>query len=119
VLTTFTPIDCNHVLLADEPEVPLPGLGGFVWEKLKKGMAFLHDTASYVIDHCHCQDPGLLQELLTSLYTYMTQGQYPMWYKDHKDLVECGIARFMKGGDVNIAEPMALVGILHFFEQEG
>ena len=119
VHTTFIPIDCNHVLLADEPEVPLPKLRGFMCEKHKQGTAFLHVTASYAIDGYHYQDPRLLEELATSLYTYIIQGQYPMWYNGHDELVEYGIARFIKGGDVNVAEPMALVGILHFFAQKG
>jgi hypothetical protein len=121
VHTGFTPIDCDDALLAVEPEVPSPKLQGFPWEKLKQGTAFLHltcVTASYAVDHC--QDVRLVQELSTSLYTFITRGKYPMWYKDRQDLVEYGIARFMgEGQEVIVEELMALVGILRYFEAEG
>ena len=68
-------------------------------------MTFLHSTcvtASCAIDHC--QDVQLLQELSTSLYTYITRGKHPMWYKDGQDLVEYVIARFMDEGEEVIVD---------------
>jgi hypothetical protein len=62
----------------------------------------------------------LLQELSTSIYTFIAWGKYPLWYKESQKLIEYGIARFM--GDRNsviIEEPMALVGMLRYFEAEG
>ena len=54
------------------------------------------------------------------MYTYITQGKYPMWYKDRQNLIEYSVARFMgEGEEVIIEEPMALVGIVWFLEAEG
>ena len=117
VHTGFRPIDYDDALLAVEPEVPSPELQGFPWEELKQGTAFLHSTyvtASCAVDHCH--DVRLVQELSTSLYTYITRDKYPMWCKDRQDLVEYGVARFM--GEVIVEEPMALVGILRIVRQK-
>lgn len=50
---------------------------------------------------------------------YVSRGNYPIWYNDRQELVEYGIARFMGKGKVTVEEPMALVGIMRFFEEEG
>ncbi|KIL64829.1 hypothetical protein M378DRAFT_1040593 [Amanita muscaria Koide BX008] len=106
VFTNFTPIDCDGALLGIEPDVDSPKLAGFPWYKLKRAD--------------HCQDDGLVQELSTSLYTYITRGKYPRWYTNKQDLVEYGVARFVgQEEEVIVEEPMALVGILRYFEEEG
>ena len=43
-----------------------------------------------------------------------------MWYKDRQDLVEYGVSRFMgEGEEAIVEEPLALVGILRYFEAKG
>ena len=87
-----------------------------------------------LLDSCYIStdyhtEASLLEELSTSLYTYITRGEYPMWYTDRQDLVEYGFARFMNEGPaptselattppVIVEEPMALMGILRYFETE-
>ncbi|KAM6492769.1 hypothetical protein JOM56_012493 [Amanita muscaria] len=101
VFTNFTLIDCDGALLGIEPDVDSPELEGFPWYKLKR-------------------DDGLVQELSTSLYTYITRGKYPRWYTNKQDLVEYGVARFVgQEEEFIVEEPMALVGILRYFEEEG
>ncbi|KAM6496474.1 hypothetical protein JOM56_009180 [Amanita muscaria] len=101
VFTDFSPIDCDSKLLEIEPDVDFPQLDGFPWDKIK-------------------QKKDMLKELSTSVYTYITRGEYPMWYNEMQDLVEYGVARFKGQGDeVIVEEPMALVGIVRYFEKEG
>jgi hypothetical protein len=116
----FTPIDCDDALLAVEPEVPSLRLQGFPWEKLRRGTAFLHSTcvtASYAVDHC--QDVRLVQELSTSLYTYITRDKYPMWYKERQDLVEYGVARlWVKGRRSSLTNRWHLSGFCAILRQK-
>jgi hypothetical protein len=65
-------------------------------------------------------EKSLLEELSTSIYMYITRGEYPMWYKDRPHLVEYGLARFIgKGDEVIVEEPMALVSVVRHFETKG
>ena len=49
------------------------------------------------------------------MYTFVTRGVYPIWYGEHEELVEYGLARF-KSNSMTIEEPLALVGIIRFFD---
>lgn len=68
----------------------------------------------------HRAEESLLEKLSTSIYIHMTRGEYPIWYKEGKVLVESGLARFIGEGDkVVVEEPMALVSIGCHFETQG
>jgi hypothetical protein len=41
-----------------------------------------------------------------------------LWYRDHEDLVEYGIARLIGEGEVIVEEPMALMSIVRYFETQ-
>ncbi|KAH9964718.1 hypothetical protein BGW80DRAFT_1347450 [Lactifluus volemus] len=98
--TTFTPIDGDHAILATEPDVQPPTVQGFQWANI---------------------DRKLLNELSNSIYTFITRGKYPMWYNNHKELVEHGLARFIDRGmeKLDVTEPIALMSALRHFETQG
>jgi hypothetical protein len=49
------------------------------------------------------------------MFNYVTRGQYPVWYDDYTEIVQLGPARFT-GDGVTIDEPLALVGVMRFFD---
>jgi hypothetical protein len=100
----LTPIDGDDTLLATEPDVQPPKVQVFPWEKLVRGPSLV------VVDLAFSSVKGLMKELSKSIYTFITRGEYPMWYDDRRDLVEHGIARFMgEGPEVTVKEPIALM----------
>jgi hypothetical protein len=56
-----------------------------------------------------------MEVLSHSMFSFVTRGEYPMWYYKHAQLVEYGLARFTDD-KVTIEEPLALVSIMRFFD---
>jgi len=62
-------------------------------------------------------DPFQRREVAVSIRQFITCGQPLMWPSQHEALVQYGIARFVdESGVVKIEEPLALVGILRYFD---
>jgi hypothetical protein len=62
-------------------------------------------------------EPHLLEVLSTSIYMFLTQALYPMY--QYQFLFEFGLAQFQKPNEVEIAEPLALISIINYFESKG
>jgi hypothetical protein len=62
-------------------------------------------------------DPKLLKEVASSIHSFITRGEPLSWWFDRAALVQYGIAHFVHTGkEIKIEEPLALVGILQYFD---
>ena len=62
-------------------------------------------------------DQHQFDKVASSIHQFVTCGEPLEWYSEHEALVEYGVARFVdKDQKVKIEEPLALVGILRFFD---
>ncbi|CAG8615906.1 3695_t:CDS:2, partial [Acaulospora colombiana] len=99
-LSNFDPIDAAITLLDSEPSILPLTIPTFEWEKIDK-------------------EPGLLDILAKSIYDLLTRGVYPLWFPDHKSLVEYGLGRFPTEDAVEIIEPLAIISLIRHFESKG
>lgn len=98
--TNFTPCDSEMSLLNQEADVDAETLNirGFEWDKIRL-------------------EPNLLSALSNGVYGYITRGEYPTWKPGHELLVEYGLASYIDNKKTTtIQEPIALVGIVRYFE---
>jgi hypothetical protein len=66
----------------------------------------------------HHTEKGLLEVLAHSMNTYITKGTFPMWYYEHRSLVEHGLAQIVGREETQIKEPLSLVSIMRYLESK-
>ncbi|KAG8768995.1 hypothetical protein FRC15_004829, partial [Serendipita sp. 397] len=93
----FMPVDGPKDIMSEEPEVDQIFIRTFDW--------------THIESH-----PNFAADLAMTIYSYLIQGKQLPLYKRHRYLIEYGLARFTRTGQIGIQEPLALVSILQYFQ---
>jgi hypothetical protein len=116
-LADFTPLDSDEMILKGEEDVGQVKIDPFQWDKIAKRKS-----------HCSVRqhplilllDPRLLDELASTIFSFIARGDPPTWWSGQEPLVEYGVARFVRVGKespkMTIEEPLALISVMRYFE---
>ncbi|KAG8815651.1 hypothetical protein FRC18_001409 [Serendipita sp. 400] len=94
--STFMPVDGPKDMF-EEPDVGQIFIRTFDW--------------AHIESH-----PDFAADLAMTIYSYLIQGKHLPLYERHRYLIEYGLARFTRTGEIGIQEPLALVSILQYFQ---